>query len=257
MTVVGFDIGGTNTDIVVYDGEFKHVSTYPTREFVAKFGDILRKVARDYGAESIGLGIAAWIRGGKILKAPNISANIDFKSVSDLNVKVDNDANCFALYCSKEMGYKNLIGITVGTGIGSGIVVNGKVVRGKGLAGEIGHWYVGGDRPCTCGGRGHLEAYFGGWSIRKYAGRDAKELVSDASVYGLEGFKLLCISVANAIMLLDPEAVVFGGRIGGNLDLKILRESIYRYLMDEFEPEILTLNDPLAVAKGACYLFYE
>jgi glucokinase/N-acetylglucosamine kinase len=98
-----------------------------------------------------------------------------------------------------------------------------------------------------------LECYLGGWSFKK-AGLDAVELVKSNEIYKTEGFEKLCIAIANAVMPLDPQAVVFGGRIGGNLDVEVLRERIYRYLMDGFEPEIFTLNDPLAVAKGACLL---
>ncbi len=255
MKTLGVDIGGTNTDIVFYNGKFKHVATYPTPEFLRRFDEILSDLSDRYNAEGIGIGLAAWIKKGKIIKTPNIPMKIELSS--DLNLRIDNDANCFALYCSKHFGFKDLIGITVGTGVGSGIVANGKLIRGCGLAGEIGHWYVGGERECTCGGRGHLEAYFGGWSMKKFEKMDPKDAVSGGKVYKIKGFELLCISVANAVMLLDPEAVVFGGRIGGNLDRDILKRSIYRYIMEGFEPKILTLNDPLAVAKGACYLFEE
>ena len=96
-----------------------------------------------------------------------------------------------------------------------------------------------------------MECYFGGWSFKK-RGLSAVELVESGRIYELEDFEKLCICIANAIALLDPEAVVFGGRIGGSLYERTLKERIYRYLMPEFRPEIKTLNDPLAVAKGAC-----
>jgi len=250
--ILGVDVGGTNIDIVAFEKNFSHIATYPTKDYVAKLDSLLNELAERYKAKAIGIGFAGWIKRGKIIKAPNIQLN-DFKLNLDVPYVLDNDANCFALYASHVFGFKNLIGVTIGTGIGSGIVVDGKVYRGEGLAGEIGHWFVGGDEICTCGGRGHLECYLGGWSFKK-AGLDAVELVKSNEIYKTEGFEKLCIAIANAVMLLDPQAVVFGGRIGGNLDVEVLREKIYRYLMDGFEPEIFTLNDPLAVAKGACLL---
>ncbi len=253
--ILGVDIGGTNIDIVVFDGDFRHVATYKTKATLANLNEILNDLIEQFNVKAVGIGLAAWIKKGKIVKMPNIGGKFDI----NLNVPfvLDNDANCFAYYSAKLFGFKNAIGITIGTGIGSGIVMDGRLVRGEGLAGEIGHWFVGGDEVCTCGGRGHLEAYFGGWSIRKRFGRDAKELFEDGSIYGIEGFRLMCIAVANAVTLLDPEAVIFGGRIGGNLDVQILKTEIYRYLMEGFEPEIKTLKDPLAVAKGACLLAEE
>lgn len=253
--ILGVDIGGTNIDVVLYDGEFRHIATYKTKETFGRLSEVLNELVKRYKVEAVGVGLAAWIKRGKVIKMPNIGGNFELKL--DVPFVLDNDANCFAYYSSKHFGFRNLIGITVGTGVGGGIVLDGKLIHGEGLAGEIGHWFMGGDEECTCGGRGHLEAYFGGWSIRKRYGRDAKELFEDGSIYDLDGFEMLCIAIANAVTLLDPEAVVLGGRIGGNLDVNVVREGVYRYLMEGFEPEILTLNDPLAVAKGACMLAEE
>jgi glucokinase/N-acetylglucosamine kinase len=253
--IIGVDVGGTNIDIVAFDGEFEHVATYSTKDEISKLNDILNDLIAKFNVKAVGIGLAAWIKKGKIIKMPNISG--EFKISLKVPTIFDNDANCFAFYSAKYFGFKNVIGITVGTGIGSGIVLGGKLIKGEGLAGEIGHWFVGGNEECTCGGKGHLEAYFGGWSIKKRFGKPAEDLFKDGSIYKVDGLKMLCVAVANAVTLLDPEAVVFGGRIGGNLDVNILKDEIYRYLMDVFKPEILTLKDPLAVAKGACLLVKE
>jgi len=254
MTILGVDIGGTNIDVVVLEqGDFNHIATYPTPQYIHKLDEMLKELIEQFNVSAVGFGIAAWIRKNKIIKTPNLpKVSLKF----DLNVPIilENDANCFTFYFANKFNYNNVIGITIGTGVGSGIVMDGKIIRGLGLAGEIGHWFVGGEARCTCGGRGHLESYFGGWSIREQFGKDAIELFKNNEIYKIEGFKKLCIAVANAIALLDPEAVVFGGRIGGNMDRDVLKKEIYKYLMDEFRPEILTLKDPLAVAKGACLL---
>ncbi len=252
--IVGVDVGGTNVDVVCYDGNFKHVATYRTKDVVENLNDLLKRIARDLKAEKIGIGFAGWIRKGRILKAPNVKVSISF----DLPVpfRVENDANCFALYSSHELGFENLMGITVGTGVGSGVVIEGKIYRGRGLAGEIGHWFVGGDRKCTCGGRGHLEAYFGGWSFES-RGMNPRELVESGKIYDLKDFETFCLCVANAVTLLDVECVAFGGRIGGALSEEVLKERIGRYLMPEFDTEVRVIKDPLAVAKGACLAVME
>ncbi len=252
--IIGVDVGGTNVDIVYYDGEFKHVATFHTKDVVNRLNEILEEISRKFKAKAVGIGFAGWIRNRKILKAPNI------RHIKDINLsiqfKIENDANCFALYSSQKFGFRNLIGITIGTGIGSGIIVDGKIYRGTGLAGEIGHWFVGGDKACTCGGKGHLEAYFGGWSFEE-RGLSPKDLVESGKIYNLSEFETFCICIANAITLLDVECVAFGGRIGGSLEEEMLREKIYKYLMPEFRPEIKVLKDPLAVAKGACLAVME
>ncbi len=254
MKILGVDVGGTNIDVVLYDGKFRHIKTVPTTEVIESLNDFLRGLIETYEVEAVGVGFAGWIRKGEILKAPNVK----FKIHLDLNVDfvVENDANCFALYSSRLFGFKNVLGITIGTGVGGGIVFDGRIYRGRGLAGEIGHWFVGGDKRCTCGGLGHLESYFGGWSFKR-DGLDAIDLIESGKVYELEGFEKLCLCVANAITLLDPEAVVFGGRIGGSLNEGALKREIEKYLMPEFKTEIKTLKDPLAVAKGACLAVME
>ncbi len=253
--LLGVDIGGTNIDIVLYNGEFRHIATYKTKDVFGRLSYVLNELVEKYGIRAVGIGLAAWIKRGKVIKMPNIVGEFELRL--EIPFVLDNDANCFAYYSARHFGFRNLIGITVGTGVGGGIVLEGKLIHGEGLAGEIGHWFMGGDEECTCGGRGHLEAYFGGWSIRKRYGIDAKELLEDRRIYDLDGFEKLCMAIANAIVLLDPEVVVLGGRIGGNLDVKVVKDRVYRYLMEGFEPEILTLNDPLAVAKGACMLAEE
>ncbi len=239
--ILGIDIGGTNTDIVAYDGEFRHVVTLKTAELSA---DKLEKVVAE--AEAVGIGIAAWIRSGKIVKAPNLQ-DFEMPKISKRYV-VENDANCFAFFAAKIFAAKNLFGVTVGTGIGSGIVIDGKIYRGSGLAGEIGHTFATGKRVCSCGGVGHLEAYFGGRFM------DARALLESGRIYRTLGFRLFCRSIASVVMLLDPDVVAIGGRIGGRLDARKVEEEIKKHVAEEFEFEVKTVRDDLAVAKGAALI---
>ncbi len=244
--IVGIDIGGTNIDVVSLDDDFKHVATFKTSEYISKLEDLIKELASN--ARAIGIGIAAWLKDGKPFYAPNLPTIPEIKV--NKPVVVENDANCFAYYASKVFNVKNLIGITIGTGIGSGIVINGEIYRGfNGLAGEIGHTFIGGDLRCKCGKIGCLEAYFGGWALG-----NSRELIETGRIYETKGFELFCISIANAVMLLNPEAIAIGGRIGSRLDIKRVKDNVSEYLLDVFIPKFYSLKDDLAVAKGACLL---
>ena len=243
--IIGIDIGGTNIDIVSLEEDFRYIGTFKTSEYITKLDDLIKELG---DVKAIGIGIAAWLKNGKPIHAPNLP--IIPRIHIDVPIVVDNDANCFAYYASQVFNIKNLIGITVGTGIGSGIILDGKIYRGSnGLAGEIGHIFVEGDIICKCGKKGCLEAYFGGWALK-----NAKELLKTGKIYELKGFKLFCIALANVIMVLNPEAIVIGGRIGYRLDLRKIRDEVLRYIPKDFEPKFYSLKDDLAVAKGACLL---
>ena len=239
---LGIDIGGTFTDMVIYDRKFEHYKTIES----SKIKD-LSTIAENLRVKAVGIGIAAWIKMGRIVKAPNlrILPNLSFQ----VPYVIENDANCFSYFASRVLDVKNLFGITIGTGIGGGIVIDGKIYRGLGISGEIGHIYVGGGRICSCGGRGHLEAYFGGKAFG-----DAKSLVESGKVYKLRSFKMFCKVVGAAIMLLNPEVVAFGGRIGGRLRKDMLESNICKYISTEHKPEFHVVRDDLSVAKGAALL---
>ncbi|AGK60230.1 Transcriptional regulator/sugar kinase [Archaeoglobus sulfaticallidus PM70-1] len=258
MGFLGLDVGGTNTDVVLLDDStFHHIKTVKTRDIIDGISDLISDFILDIIPEkdvkAVGIGIAAWIRDGKIFRAPNLPVipNINI----NLNHIIENDANCFAFFASKEFGFKDMIGITIGTGIGSGIILEGKLYRGKGLAGEIGHAVVSDDKTCVCGEVGHLEAHFGGWAIERDFSKPAEKL--DIDIHSLSGFDRFCRAVAFAVMMMDFEGVVVGGRIGMSLSEKVLKKRISEYLMPEFDPEIKILKDELAVAKGSALLAKE
>lgn len=238
--ILGVDIGGTNTDVVLLkeDG-FEIVGTFKTGEFD------LREIKADYKA--VGIGIAVWFKGGEKVGAPNLE-RIPFIETEKPRI-LENDAKCFAYYSAKTTGKRNILAITVGTGIGTGIVIEGKLYKGEGLAGELGHIFVGGRKRCKCGGYGHLECHFSGWAVA-----DIREKIENGTIYETGGFKIFCHSVANAIMLLNPEIVVFGGRIGASLDESVIASEISKLIPEVFLPEFRIVRDHFAVAKGAAML---
>ena len=243
---VGIDVGGTFTDIVGFDGDFFHIATLSTAEVISK-PEIVMDLLDRLQTHRVTLGIAAWVRGGKVLRAPNLPG---FKRLEKLEFRMVNDANCFAFYAAHVTGFSNVFAVTLGTGVGSGIVVNGKLYEGGGLAGEIGHVCAGGSEKCVCGGIGHLETFFSGWKIKERFGRE----LSREELLKYEGFDVLCRQVASVIMVLDPECVAFGGRISTQLEAEDFRAGIEKYLMPEFKPEFVVIKDGFAVAKGAALL---
>jgi glucokinase len=188
---VGLDIGGTKVLGVVVDergnvlAEQLHASEYGFEPLVDCCLGLLD--ALDPTGGPVGVGVAGLVDlEGRLRYAPNIPGvvNAPMQAVlaekSGRPVLVDNDANVAALgevTYGAAQGAHNALMVTLGTGIGGGIVLNGMVVRGAhGFAAEIGHITVqrGGPR-CACGEHGHWEAIASGNAL----GRMARELVAD------------------------------------------------------------------------------
>jgi glucokinase len=191
---------------------------------------------------------------GVVVKAPNVPCLDGFRLAAALESELDwpvileNDANAAAigeLWCGAGQGYRTLICVTLGTGVGGGIILDGKLWRGvDGSAAEIGH--IGVDPfagvPCTCGSRGCLEVYASATAIVRMT-REARprypnsilhntEDLTSQKVYqaGKEGDELaievfrrmgvyLGIGLASLINVLNPEIVVIGGGLSNGWDL--------------------------------------
>ncbi|MBQ1929654.1 MAG: ROK family protein, partial [Bacteroidales bacterium] len=195
--VVGVDIGGQTTKIGIVDREGKIItqtvitSKYAAGQasiFIKSICDTIQELAKEVGFENIqGIGIGApngnyytgtiedaanlaWAKGITVYLAKEVSENLN-----NIPVTITNDANAAAVGEMKygaAKGMKNFIMITLGTGVGSGIIINGELVYGHdGFAGELGHVTserVNG-RPCGCGKTGCLEAYCSAIGVAKTA----------------------------------------------------------------------------------------
>ena len=139
-------------------------------------------------------------------------------------VSIDNDGNCFvlaeALYGAVSK-YHYVAGLTLGTGVGGGIVVNKKVYHGVGNGGELGHMVINFNGPkCGCGVKGHIEAYLNANGVKRLSGITPIQLFGKAmegnrkaiNTFGEYGY-YLGVSVANITSAFDPDVVVIGGRI--------------------------------------------
>lgn len=200
-------------------------------------------------------------------------------------IKVTNDANAAALgelIYGAGRGMSNFVMITLGTGLGSGIIVNGDLVYGQdGFAGEIGHTTLVPDgRICGCGGKGHLEAYCSATGIKrnvfeilaKYNNSESPlanvpynemtaKMVYDAAEQSdpiaLEVFEysgeLLGRSLADTVHYLSPEAIfLFGGAAAaGDYIFKPTKDSLERHLLPVYRNKVKILPSELKAGSAA------
>ena len=187
----------------------------------------------------------------------------DLQAILGCSVKLANDANCFAL-AEATLGVAKQIkpdaevvfGIIMGTGVGSGIVVNGKVLNGcHGIAGEWGHNVLeAGGAPCYCGKQGCVETVLSGKGLERYYREHSDSNLSLPDIVSLaaQGDQLakqtidrmhsyFGLAVASIINVIDPDVIIVGGGVG-NI------ESLYSEGRDAILPHLfnLTLNTVLA-----------
>ena len=177
---IGIDVGGTNlkAGLVDQSGTILAVERTPLdfrgpESFADTLASLAKAVMASGGAaaqdvEYVGIGIPGAVAGGDILYTANIPMkNVPleklFRQHLDLPVLLGNDADCAAVgewSCGGGRGTKHFIVITLGTGVGGGMILNGKLYSGCGAGGEVGHIVVQKDGvPCNCGRRGCWEAY--------------------------------------------------------------------------------------------------
>ncbi len=190
---------------------------------------------------------------GIILKAPNVPALDGFRIVAaleselNLNVTLENDANAAAAgenWLGASRGFANSICVTLGTGVGGGIIIDGKVLRGvDGTAGEIGHICVEPfGAPCGCGSRGCVEQYSSATAIvrqtqelaaqypkselphkTRLTSKDVFEAGLNGDELALEVFRrqgfYLGIALSSLINVLNPEVIAIGGGAAAGWDL--------------------------------------
>lgn len=263
--VVGIDIGGTNLVVgaVAEDGSALHgLRSEPTRSESGEDDVLARLVALTRaamdaaraeapGAEFTGLGIGAPgpidRASGVVILTPNLGWNNlplrqRLADALGLPAALDNDANCAVLgevWRGAARGVKDAIGITIGTGIGGGIVVDGKLYHGASdCAGEIGHTTIDTEgRRCKCGNYGCLEAYASGPAI-------AARLVEAIDV-GAES----CVPemVGGDLSKVTAQTVYDAAQAGDDLAGEVVRDTAYYLgagvanLVNIFNPEAIVI----------------
>lgn len=259
MTGIGIDIGGTNTKLLVTDekGSIITVSRFPTQpekgpeNFVSRLAEAVAKLKSESGVNpsAIGIGIAGdcdpengILRYAPNLKWSNVPIAAPITKATGLPCVIENDANMAAwgAYIT-ELGRKpgcTALVLTMGTGIGSGLIINGQLFHGAtGSAGEAGHITLErGGRLCNCGKRGCLEAYCGSIGLM----RRAAEVIPDQEGY---------IAKYNPSGIFDPYTLTKAYEAGDEIAKK-LWEDTGMYLGWGLSDLILLLNPDYVVLTG-------
>ena len=260
---IGIDLGGTTVKAALCapDGTLLHKQSAPTPTgdaagLCAAMKQLALGLCAAQGAApeqitSIGIGVpgsfdkaTCTLKFGTNLGMNNVCFADAFQPDFGCTVQLDNDANCAALgevTAGAAKGAKNMVMVTLGTGVGGGIIIGGKLYTGcNGIAGEVGHMVIrqGGER-CGCGRDGCLEAYASAASfvrfaeralaagrgslLQEHAGHLNAKMICDAVDAGdalaCELFDEYCVNLscglANFINIFQPEAIVLGGGLAG------------------------------------------
>jgi len=279
---IGVDVGGTKVlgGVVDPDGKILLRSRRDTPRqggsaLTATIAEVIKELLVDHEVDSVGISAAGFVSSDRktMLATPNISGwngvdlQAEISTLVGLNVVIENDANSAAWGEARHgagRGENHLMMLTVGTGIGGGVVVDGELYRGAfGIAAEFGHVRVVPEgHLCGCGARGCFEQYASGNALLRHARESisatpdlAHNLLSrgDGTVVGLTGKHItdaardgdavalaafnttaqwLGAGIASLAMILDPACVVIGGGVidAGEILLAPTRVALERYL---------------------------
>ena len=265
MFTIGIDLGGTNIVAAVVDEKYNIIAKAKTPTAVPRSAELIfddiAKVCKEAvekagltmnDISSIGLGTPGTVNSDGVIEFAN---NLNFDNVpakdmiierlGDKPVYVANDANCAALgeaYAGCGNGAKNFIAVTLGTGVGSGVIIDGKIVTGVNNAGgECGHMVIVVDgEACTCGRHGCWEAYASATALinqtkkameqypdsvmhqlakeeGKVSGKTAFDAMRRGDIAGIkvvdQYIKYVACGIINLVNALQPEIICVGGGI--------------------------------------------
>jgi fructokinase len=248
MLRVGVDLGGTKTEGVVMDasGNIAHRQRRPTPQadgyaaILANIRDLVLDLERRAGEPCrVGLGTpgaistqTAFLKNSNTVCLNGMPVKNDLENLLQRDIRIANDANCFALSEALDgtaHGEPVVFGVILGTGVGGGIVVNGRLVEGaQHIAGEWGHNVLEADGPaCYCGKRGCVETFLSGPGLvhdyRAAGGdplHDARAIATAAAAAGGDTLAEAAMqrylarfgrALSVVINILDPDAIVLGG----------------------------------------------
>ena len=306
----GIDLGGTNTKIGLVDEDGNIIFTTIVKtdsmegfeKAIQRLSKILLQQVKSFNlnfddVQSVGVGVPGPVLNSRVVK---FWANFPWKNGVDLAlefeknlgkpVKADNDVNVITLgemWKGSAQGYKNVLGLAIGTGIGGGIIVDGKLVSGEnGAGGEVGHIKVERDgKLCGCGQKGCWEAYASATGLIREAqsrlavnktnglyeqviGRDleAKDIFDvakegDAFALDLVDYEAdyIALGIGNLLNVLDPEIVVVGGGVSlaGDILFDKVKERLKKYAFPSTTENLKIVAASLgndAGILGAAYL---
>lgn len=264
------DIGGTQMRVAAYNTEdlglvqVKKIATQGEGTPTERLINLIREISRGYEINSIAVAAPGYLdpEKGVIYVAPNIPGwtNLplrqELSDVFHVPVYLGNDANMAALGEWKfgaGIGHRNVLYLTISTGIGSGVIIDNRLLLGQnGLAAEFGHITIDPNGPmCGCGHRGHIEAFSSGTGIMNYVfeqlqkGRQSSltaferpnakqiyEAAQNGDLLAVEAFEragqYLGLAIANFLHTLNPSIVILGGGVtqAGDLLLKPMQKAL-------------------------------
>ena len=234
---IGIDLGGTKIEGAVLDGdcrilERRRVPTPAKYEGILRaVGDLARRLEPG-GDRTIGVGTPGTAGPDGLIKNSNTRClrgrplKADLEEMLGSSIRMANDADCFAAAEARmgaASGYGTVFGAILGTGVGGGVVADGRVRFGRaGISGEWGHSVLHHDgNRCWCGKRGCVETYISGpalerrWRDAAGTGLSVQEIVALRPA-GYEGWRDAFLAdfglaLSNVIQVLDPDIVVLGG----------------------------------------------
>ncbi|MAK07583.1 MAG: glucokinase [Marinoscillum sp.] len=282
---IGIDIGGTITKIgvVAEDGICSHKTSFRTKEYT-KFKDYIEfltdkisEIESKYkNITGIGIGAPNASKKGTIKTPANLKWNGELNIIEDIKKKINlpiflsNDANCAAMgemIYGNAKGLNDFIVITLGTGLGSGIVCNGKLLEGsEGFAAELGHFTINKSRYTGLGVKGGLEAYVSAtglkrtilYMISKYMdesifrdisynnlhGEDITKAADNGDLIAQKAYeytgKILGESLASFVTFTQPEAIILTGGLvhSGKWILEPTRKAFNKKLLPFYKSKV-------------------
>lgn len=300
--VIGVDLGGTTVSagLVTADGEVLTHLEEPTRKSgpgtaLATLLDLLDRLRETAGSRGIqvtgvGIGVPGTVDaergavGSDIHYVPELASTPLAETVSRrvaMPVFVDNDVNVLALgewMFGAGRGARSLVVLALGTGVGGGIILDGRLHRGQGgFGGELGHVPINFDgRPCICGGRGCLKAYVSGTDIAREGEARLKRPVDAATVFLLaergdpvareivaEVCQALGAGLAVIVNGLNPERLLLAGSVAKSLkplEAEVRAQAAryaFRQALGSTCIEILSMEKDSTVRGGAALVAYE
>ena len=279
----GVDIGGTTIKIGLFsvEGDLIEKWEIPTnkaengKHILKEIADFIHRTIEEKNIDKtdvfgVGLGVPGPVnKNGVVNGCVNLGWNTfnvekEFNEISGFSVKVGNDANVAALgemWQGAGKGYQDVLMVTLGTGVGGGCVLDGKIVSGiHGAGGEIGHIPVKDDEPiaCNCGNHGCLEQYVSATgivtqakkvldqdarssSLRNYECLEAKHVYDEAKNGDVVAneivdstCKILAKALAQICSVIDPEIIVIGGGVSkaGDILTSRITQSFKKYVFN-------------------------
>jgi glucokinase len=274
LNAIGVDVGGTKiaAGLVTPEGELLNESRYPTASEPSELLDSLARAIGEAAAnddtDAVCVAVAGLLmaKESKVVFSPNLRAIEDLplkrelESRTGLTVTVENDANAaawgeFVFGAGSEV--ENLLFVTLGTGVGGGVILDGNLLRGsQGAGGELGHTTLHATGPrCGCGNRGCFEIMASGLAIERrarraaadkpdselgkavasedFSGEEVTELAQKGDAHSISVLRetgvWLGIGIAGFVNVFNPEAVAVGGGVAaaGDLILEPARREVY------------------------------